>query len=507
MNSIGNRTYIDHIIERGSRKIDSASVVFFRIAFGAMMAVWAWDYLVLERVTKLYVEPRFHFTYYWFDWVHPLPGNGMYFLFLALMVLGVGIALGCMFRFAALLFAAGFTYFFLIDRVNYQNHYYLIGLISWWLPWLPLNRTVSFDAHRNPKIKSETVSEWVLWVLRFHIALPYFFGGIAKIHPDWFLGEPMRTMLAAKSTMPIVGSWLVWEPLVLVFVWGGLLFDIGIVPLLLWKRTRVLAYLLCVSFHLMNSVLFNIHIFPWFMIVATSLFFEPDWPRRILGGSGLSIPEDSVLSWGRASLRSRVFIVFLICYATFHCLWPMRHHLQEGDASWTEQGHHFAWRMMLRGKNVVLGYGITDKVTGDTVDGGINRFLSQEQSDKFGRNPDMILHFAHFLGGEYRKQTGHDAEVHALVFASLNGRKPELYIDPNVDLMKIARGTGIQSWVLPQNEPIPSKPWTLPIEQWRAHVNVPELKFLRKKPTTLNPPADVPLSSPFEEKSDGAYPK
>ncbi len=145
---------------------------------------------------------------------------------------------------------------------------------------------------------------------------------------------------------------------------------------------------------------------PWFMIVATLLFFEPDWPRRLLGGDRIMLPNATSISWTTASVGMRACILFLLGYATFHCLWPMRHHLLKGDASWTEQGHHFAWRMMLRGKNVVLGYGITDTVTGKTVDGKINRFLSAEQSDKFGRNPDMILDFAHFSEPSMKRRQG-----------------------------------------------------------------------------------------------------
>jgi vitamin K-dependent gamma-carboxylase len=444
-----------------------------------MMAMWAWDYLAIGRVTQLYVDPGFHFTYLFFDWVTPWPGSGMYLHFVGLILLALCISAGFIYRIASLLFAIGFTYFFLLDRTNYQNHYYLICLISWWLPLLPLNRNVSVDAYLAPKIKSDTIPAWVLWVLLFHVAVPYFFGGIAKINPDWFLGEPMGAMLASKSGIPILGAWLSWPPMIGIFSWGGLLFDLTIVPLLLWKKTRVPAYIVAVFFHLMNAVLFSIHVFPWFMIFATLLFFDPSWPRRILGGRPITVPDTSVNSWRALPRGSQIFAVFLVSYSLFHCLWPLRHHLHEGDASWTEQAHHFAWRMMLRGKTVVLGYGITDKVTGETIDGQINRFLCKEQSDKFGRNPDMILHLAHFLGDLYRQTTGHDAEVHALVYASLNGRKPELFIDPNVDLMTVPRGSPIQRWVMPQTEPMPPTPWTLPVDQWRQHVPVPELRFLK----------------------------
>lgn len=258
------------------RDLDGASAVFFRIVFGMIMANWAWDYLSLGIVTRIYVEPKFHFTYYLFDWVTPWPGNGMYVHFVGLCLLAVAITCGFLYRLSALAFALGFTYVFLLERTNYQNHYYLIVLISWWLPWLPLNRSVSIDAWLWPNKRSETIPAWVLWVLQFHVGLPYLFGGIAKLNADWLLGEPLTQMLLSKSSLPFLGTVFSMEGIGVALAWGGMLFDLGIVPLLMWKRSRGIAYFLCIIFHLMNSVVFNIHIFPWFMLAATPIFFEPD---------------------------------------------------------------------------------------------------------------------------------------------------------------------------------------------------------------------------------------
>jgi len=451
------------------------------------MANWAWDYLSLGIVRRIYVEPEFHFTYYGFDWVQPWPGNGMYVHFLVLMVASLFICVGFLYRLSALTLAIGFTYFFLLERTNYQNHYYLIVLIAWWLPWMPLNRNVSVDAWIWPKIKSDYTEAWVLWVIRFHLAVPYFFGGIAKITPDWLLGQPMSEMVLSKANLPLIGPVLATEYLGLFLSWSGLLFDLTIVPLLMWRRTRVWACVLCAMFHLMNAVIFNIHIFPWFMLASTPLFFEPDWPRRILGGAKLVEVRSGSQGSRKQSLLRPMLVGFLGCYVTFHCLWPLRHLLYKGDASWTEQGHYFAWRMMLRGKKSVMGFAIQDRVTGKVVDGMVDRFVCKEQSDKFGRDPEMILHFAHFLADKYKKTTGKPASVYVLALASLNGRKPELLIDPNVDLAEQPRGFYRRSWVMPQNEPLRQPAWDVPVEKWREHVEIPELHFMKKDSSQTAP--------------------
>ncbi len=468
------------VIDASLDRCDIASSVFFRVAFGGVMAYWCWDYLSRGRVRDLFIQPEFHFTYYGFDWVQPWSGEGMIIHFLVLLVLSVCVAVGFFYRMAGLLLAIGFTYVFLLDRTNYQNHYYLIALIAWWMPLLPLHRAASVDAHLRPALRDDTLPNWCLWVLRFHVGLPYVFGGIAKFQPDWLLGRPMDQMLASQSSLPLVGPWLAEASMGLVFAWGGLLFDLLIVPALLYRRTRWWAYALCIGFHLTNSVLFNIHIFPWFMIAGSTIFFPPSWPRSALAGQPLSIPPTPTAS-AMTVRRQSLWVGFMVAYVLFHMIWPLRHYLQEGDTGWHERGHYFAWRMMLRGKPVVLGYAIKDRVTGKVVDGQVDRYLCAAQRDRFARDPEMILHLAHFLGTRYEQETGNAASVYVLALASLNGRKPELFLDPNVDLMREPRGWHSRSWVMPQKEPLREVPWTEPISEWRSTVELPELDFLRQE--------------------------
>ena len=117
-------------------------------------------------------------------------------------------------------------------------------------------------------------------MLRFQVAVPYVYGGIAKLNGDWLAGEPVRTWLAERSAQSVLGPWLAQEWLVFTLCYGGLAFDLAIVPLLLWRRTRALALAAALGFHLANAYLFTIGIFPWLMIAATLLFLPPDWPRR-----------------------------------------------------------------------------------------------------------------------------------------------------------------------------------------------------------------------------------
>ncbi len=493
----------DWLATRLLAPVDGASLVGLRIGFGLLMVLWGIDYLVSGRVRDLYLNPKFHFTYYLFDFVRPWPGDGMYAHFLALCLLAACICFGFLYRATTVLFALGFTYFFLLERTNYQNHYYLLLLLSWVLTVLPLNRAAALDVLAELARPSATVPTWNLWLVRFHIALPYVFGGLAKIHPDWLAGEPMRTHLASRSWMPIIGPALTSEVVVMMFVWGGLVFDLAIVPLLIWRRTRLVAYAMCVSFHLLNALLFSIHVFPWFMIFATTVFFEPDWPRRMFGGRRLALLSPAPISWKSLSPSVRAAGAALTLYCAFHLVWPLRHHLSAGDAVWTERGHFFSWRMMLRGKVSAVRYYVTDPETGETTIASLRPYLSLDQMSKFSRDPEMILQLAHFVAREQRARTGHPVEVRALVLTSLNGRKPQLLIDPNIDLAKEPLGFHFRPWIMPQTEPLRPVAWSVPMLEWEHHVKIPPRPFLsrpnERPPSSSNVVPGRPAGHVFRE--------
>lgn len=473
---------LSRVLDAAFLPSDNAGATFFRVAFGGLMAAWSWNYLASGRVTRLFVEPAFNFTYYGFDWIAPWPGSGMYLHFVAIMVLSLLIAAGCFYRIASCCFAIAFIYVFLLDRTNYQNHYYLIALFGCLLTLLPLNRNVSVDAWRKPQILTQTTPAWVYWAIRFHVGVPYFFGGIAKLTPDWLLGQPMGMFLTTKTSIPVIGSWVSWSSTGLAMSWFGLLFDLLIVPALLWRKTRVAAYLACIAFHLTNAVLFQIHVFPWFMIVATTIFFDPAWPRRLLTvGQGKAMAEVIENHQQNRYPRPRKWVLVAVgIYVVFHFVWPLRSRFFGGEPSWDERGHLFSWRMMLRAKEVGLGYAIVDPETGRVANVDHKQFMDAEQSEKFGRDPELILLMAHYIADQFQSEMGRRPQVHAFVLASLNGRKAQLMIDPNVDLAAQPRGQfGQRDWVMPLTEPLRLEPWVVPVEQWRQYVELPPIEFLK----------------------------
>ena len=157
--------------------VDIAALVYYRIAFGALMLWNVWFYYQRGFIAAFWIDPTFLFSFPAFAWVHPWPGDGMYHHFLALAVLAVLIAAGCFYRMSAALFCVGLTYVFLLDQANYRNHFYLLCLMSFLMVFVPAHRAFSVDAWRRPSLASATAPAWTLWILRAQMGAVYVFGG------------------------------------------------------------------------------------------------------------------------------------------------------------------------------------------------------------------------------------------------------------------------------------------------------------------------------------------
>ncbi len=458
------------LIDRLFEPVDNASIVLFRIAFGAIMFWEVWRYIGYDWIKPSFIDPKFNFPFLGFGWLSPLPGAGMYMLFFVLGILAILITIGLWYRVSAALFFVGFSYVFLLDRTYYLNHFYLICLLSFLMIFIPAHRDLSFDSRNNPGLRSTQAPAWALWLLRFQIAIPYFFGGVAKINNDWlFRLEPIGTWLRESTDFPVIGPWLGTDSTAYLFSWSGTLFDLAIVPLLLWPRTRKAAFAAALLFHLMNARLFQIGIFPWFMICATTLYFAPDWPRRTRfwpkadkgavkkprtrktkKGAKASAPP-ATTSHEISPQRKQVIAGLLATYVAFQLLMPLRQFIYPGDPSWTTEGHIFSWRMKLTRKIGELRFRLTEPDTKQEWDVDPRTLIGQRQSTVM-TDPQVIHQFAHLLRDEYREQGHGHVEVRVDAKLNLNSSPPRVLIDPQVNLAAEPRNLWHKPWIYPKHE-------------------------------------------------------
>jgi vitamin K-dependent gamma-carboxylase len=436
--------------ERLFQPVDIASLVAARIAFGAIMVYEVWVFLDLDRLLQ-YTEARYLFTYPGFHWVELWPGDGLYFHFYAMGVFAFMVMVGFLYRFAAVGFFLTFLYFFLLDQTNYLNHFYLVCLLAFLLIFMPVHRSVSVDAWLRPKLRSDTAPAWALWILRAQLGIVYFFGGVAKLNGDWLRGYPMRIWMPGTfENVPVLGDLFSQAWFAIFLSYGGLVLDLAVAPALLWKKTRPYAFAAVTGFHLANSQIFSIGIFPWLAIALTTLFFEPDWPRRLLRRLGLA------MGWADRQLAPahhpahRLTVALLAGYLAIQVCLPLRHFLYPGNPSWTEEGHLFAWHMKLRGKVSKFGIFLHDPDTGEHWEVESEEFLLPRQYGKMSANPRMLHQFAHHVVKLAREEGHRRVEVRIAAVASLNGRAPAPLIDRTVDLAaEPYRWFTPARWILP----------------------------------------------------------
>ena len=400
-------------------------------------------------IYSLLVQPKCFFPL--LPFIVRLPEQPMYVVWATMTVMAIFIALGFCYRPACALFCLGLTYLILVEKTFYQSHIYLMCLLSLLFAVIPAHRMFSIDRKLRGKGWPQTIDRWQLLLLRAQIMIVYLYGGIAKFDVDWLQGRPMELSLKVASQLPYVGPYLL-HPLAPYFAaYAGIGVDLTLAFLLLYKRTFWWGVAIAVVFHVANSFVFNIDIFPWLMLSALVIFPPGNWPRKYLpapDNAPVSANETKVIE--RNMIRSHRSVIFALAYFALQVIIPLRHFLYPGETAWTEYGHRFAWRMMIRQKYAKL-FKVTavDPVSSSTTFVDPLDFITQKQYSTMVKDPVMILHFAHFVADMLEKRNGRRPIVHVLCLISLNGRTPALLVDPRVDLAAEKESFFPMPWILP----------------------------------------------------------
>jgi vitamin K-dependent gamma-carboxylase len=501
--------WIERARTRLATPVDGAVLVWFRVAFGLMVAWEMGRYIYYDWVGRYWVEPQVLFPYPPLTFVRPWPLPWMMYAHAGLVcVSALAVAAGWRYRQSSIVLFVSFTWLFLLDSTRYLNHFYLISLLAFVAMWLPLGQLCSLDSRAGRVARTSEVPTWSLWWVRFMVAVPYVYGGIAKLSSDWMSGYPMRGWLAGATDQPHLSQFFDSGLALAVFVWGGLLFDLLIVPLLLWRRSRAIGLGLMLMFHLSNSWMFEIGVFPWMMMMLTLVLLPADWPRRVwedvrearspalalaagaiagftIGstlserpapfeavvaaiGVGIFFWEVAAYGWdsGRSTAPAAevpaappvpVGAVGFGCGVVFvavQLLLPLRHALIPGEVGWTEEGHRWSWRMLLRDKKLVAMRFVVDP-PGDAPPLQVDPadHLLPHQLRKVAFSPEATVMFARYLVDTLEVP---GAAVYVRSRIVLNGREPQAMIDPDQDLTQITvPWMPPAPWILPLREPLP----------------------------------------------------
>ena len=255
-----------------------APLAFFRIAFGAVLFISSIRFVAHGWVKDFYITPRFHFPFYGFEWVTPFSPMGMYTLYGCMIAGALMICIGLFYRIGTILFLLSFVYAEMIDKTYYLNHYYLVSVMVLLLCFVPANRYFSADVLRKPSLKATLVPAWTINIFKLQLAIVYIYAALSKMNADWLINAmPLKIWLPANQFIPVIGKFLAMPVTAVVFSWCGMLFDLTIVFLLLNRSTRVFGYFFVIVFHLVTAVLFQIGMFPYIMLAATTIFFSTNF--------------------------------------------------------------------------------------------------------------------------------------------------------------------------------------------------------------------------------------
>ena len=417
-------------------RVDNSPLVVFRAFFGLLIMLEAWGAIATGWVRRIFVDPEFTFNFIGFDFLQIFPGTGphMYAYFVIMGIFGLMVMLGYRYRLAIVGYAIMWSAVYLMQKSAYNNHYYLLMLLLWIMALFPAHTSFSLDAKRNPAIRDESMPNWVPLLIIAQLWIVYTYASIAKLYPDWLDASAPQLLMSGRKNTWLIGDLLQlsWVPWVVAYV--GIIFDGLIIPALLWKKTRKWAFGISIFFHLFNSVVFQIGIFPYMSLAFTVFFFPREviynifvkkWKTFYEATQEVRVPKLRNLGLG-------VIGVYLV----IQVLLPSRHWLIDDNVLWSEEGHRLSWRMMLRTKSGTSHFTILDKATNKRTTVKLQDYLSKKQMRNIRTKPDVIWQFAQRLKKEYAEK-GQDISVFVKCRIRINGRKSARLIDSKVDLAAV----------------------------------------------------------------------
>lgn len=427
------------------QKIDNSPLIIFRIFFGILVSLECFGAIATGWVRRNLVEPQYTFPFIDFAWLETLAGPGMYFYFFIMGSLGICIALGYRYRASSIAFTLLWTGSYLMQKGAYNNHYYLLILISFLMCFFPANADYSMDVKYGNKPKENSMYGYVKWAIVLQLFIVYVYASVAKMYGDWLDFGMIKILMKSKADYFLIGE-LLQQPWIHKIIGSvGILFDLLVVPALLWKPTRKFAFFASIFFHLFNSIVFQIGIFPYLSLAFSVFFFEPETIRKIFFKHKKPFTDTETVF----PRYKNVFLIGFCFYFIVQLLLPIRHHFIKDDVLWTEEGHRMSWRMMLRSRRGRGKFKVV-RENGKEIHVSIGHYLTKSQKRKVFSHPDFAWQFAQYL----KKEFSTDDETVAVYLVnskvSINGRPYAPFIDPKVNLADTPwKPLEHSEWILP----------------------------------------------------------
>ncbi|CAH1390441.1 unnamed protein product [Nezara viridula] len=389
----------------------------------------------------------------------------MCILYLIMLISAGGIMLGWNYKLSCVTFALPYWYMFLLDKSSWNNHSYMFGLLVLLFLATDSHSLWSVDAYKGVIPNNRHVPLWNYAVLRFQLFLLYFYAGLKKTEFDWINGYSMASLSDHWVFFPMkvfldkdqIDLWIIH-----VF---GFLIDLTMGFLIYFDKTRALSFYILTSFHLMNSQMFHIGMFPFVCLATMPLFCGFNWPRQFFlmqmnrfkflvendtAKNPICYYEEDVKDGPYVpKKRQCVTVVMLYMHAVIQLFLPYSHFVTLGYNNWTNGLYGYSWDMMVHTWD-------TSRIAVKLVNFDTNEsmFIDPEawvQNNRWQRHADMIYQYSKCVKKNVKAlKKMNNMALYIDIWVSLNKRFHQRMFDPRVDILSVKWSPFERvSWVMP----------------------------------------------------------
>lgn len=438
-------------------------ILVFRIVFSLCLLIQTYYFLSEGFINENIIKPFTLFPF--FESIQPIENitvfniliNPMMILAYIMLLSNIGMLFNKVSRMSTFIFFICFTYFWLLDKGYFNNHYYFISIICFLIALI--NPKSSFKQNIYvPRIS--------LFCLQAMVFIIYFLAGVNKLNPYWLIDmQPMSHILETQSNA--TGNTFFINPIVLsIMNYGGVFYDLSIGFLLFCKPTRLLGFILVFVFNIINYFLFKeigeIGVFPLIMISTLILFINPQSLNDLF----------KLNKKPKIEIRQNKWVnIVIICFLLIQIILPFRHLLIKGHVDYNTMGQRFSWRMktmykkpytdghiqfdvFLQPNNLNL-QPLTSfslyQIEKFSQDNKLPKmYLTEKQKTALFYYPDMLPVFAkktkELILQHNKMPDAFDIVIKAKCEMGFMGRAPQSVINSSVDLTRVS-STNTNNWL------------------------------------------------------------
>ncbi|KAI8039139.1 vitamin K-dependent gamma-carboxylase [Drosophila gunungcola] len=482
---LSNFSSFSHFTSWLQRPVDGSALGIFRLLYGAAMLIDIAEERGGGQMDVRFGEPL-HCHFPLFNGMRALAYPLMGCVYLSMWLGAWGIMLGYRFRISCLAFLVAYWYIFLLDKPTWNNHSYLFGLVGILLLFTQAECYCSLDNWLNPR-RSRCIPYWNYFIIKFQFFVLYMYAGLKKFSLEWLSGYAMSNLSHHWVFAPF--RQVIDPDLIdlLIVHWFTAFFDLSIAFFMTIEKTRLLVTPFMLSFHLMNSRLFVIGMFPWVCLAEVPLFFSFDWPRRISGGPKTSLPQppDASKEVPQLGILARVRTCLILGYCGLQLFLPYSHFITKGYNNWTNGLYGYSWDMMVHSYDTLqTSIQVVENESGQVHN--LNPYAFTEY-DRWTKYADMAVQYARCIEENIRvsqPEMAKNISIYFDIWCSMNGRFQQRSFDPRVNLLRA-------NW-----SPFESTSWSLPLLNELNHMR-PKLRTIETEVLAWNNYSDVIFVADF----------